>query len=153
MFSTRNVTICVVLAGAAVAGVLTAPGQNQPLRPDSEGNRQEETVARFFDRVSFGEIDEAFGELLVGSAIQEQADARRQLVEKTAALEAKFGPFRSSEQLSQRQIGDDLVLLTYLYKCERYPVVWRFIYYRPSANERWKLITVRFDSDLESIDL
>jgi hypothetical protein len=49
------------------------------------------------------------------------------------------------------------MLFRYLFKCENYPVVWHFTYYRvaPSADatssrESWKLISLKFDTQLEA---
>ena len=51
------------------------------------------------------------------------------------------------------------LLLKYLFKCEAFPVVWYFTYYRDfshsrtaSEDENWVIIAVRFDTQLELLD-
>ena len=160
MHSIANVKVGPKVLTSAVAGLLvTAAGvfaataQNQSLRAEADVARLEETISQFFDRMSFGEVDDAFNDLLAGSLIQQQAAARRDLIEKASSLETQFGTAEGFEQITRRRIGTDVVRLTYLYKCERYPIVWRFVYYRLGTSERWKLIAVRFDTDLGSLDI
>jgi hypothetical protein len=84
--------------------------------------------------------------------------ALQSLVAKTDALQVKFGNYRGSDKISAKSIGKDLVLLKYLYKCERYPIVWHFTFYRtaPTAESTtgpWIVIAVRFDTELELLAL
>ena len=53
---------------------------------------------------------------------------------------------------SVKTIGNDLVILRYLYKAERFPVVWHFYYYRPASSGTapkgdWNLIEIRFEDE------
>ena len=80
------------------------------------------------------------------------------LIKKTDALTATFGDYRGSERIFAKSIGKDLVLLKYLYKCEHYPIVWHFTYYRTAqtaepTTSKWIVIAVRFDTDLELLAL
>ena len=76
------------------------------------------------------------------------------LSEKIAAVNSQFGPYLSFEAIGVKSIGRDLVVLRYLYKCQNYPVVWYFIFYRPlssaeeSGNKAWFLIHFYYDSQL-----
>ncbi len=115
-------------------------------------------VTQFLERVSLNETDTAFAELLSGSALAKQTDEIKQLVEQTRTIESKYGKYRSFERVAAKRIGADVVLLKYLYKCENYPVVWYFTFYRdfrrgevaPESNQ-WTLIAVRFDTRLEML--
>ena len=113
-------------------------------------------VSQFLEGVSMGQAQSAYPELLAGSRLLKQADALKDLIEKTNELDEKYGRYRAFEQIAAKRIGGDLVLLKYLYKCEDFPVVWYFTFYRtPSPgetaaeNEIWRVITVRFDTELE----
>ena len=69
--------------------------------------------------------------------------------------------FNDSTNLGQATIGNDLVLMKYLYKCETFPVVWYFTFYRTSprgertadTGDSWRVIIVRFDTELELLGL
>jgi len=111
---------------------------------------------RFLETVSMDQPQLAFTELLDGSPLAQQAEALETLVEKTERLDEKYGKYRSFERIAVKPIGRDLVLMHYLYKCEVFPVVWRFTFYRTaSAGDTspatWRVITVRFDTDLERL--
>ena len=48
--------------------------------------------------------------------------------------------------------------MRYLYKCENFPVVWHFTFYRtPGAGDArakgaaWRVVAVRFDTELEQL--
>jgi len=50
------------------------------------------------------------------------------------------------------------VFLRYLYKCEDFPVVWTFGFYRPISRPdtppdetAWRVILVRFDTEVEQL--
>ena len=121
----------------------------------------------FADLQISGSLEEkskhAFQEVLLKGSTQllkkEKQPAFQALIKKTdALLKEKYGKYRGSERISAKSIGKDLVLLTYLYKCEHYPIVWRFTFYRKATNaeptaSQWIVIAVRFDTDLELLAL
>jgi hypothetical protein len=71
----------------------------------------------------------------------------------------RFGGFKDYEKIDAKPIGKDLVIIRYLLKCESYPVVWTFTFYRrPSvvtlANAvQWQTIGLRFDTNLDILIL
>jgi hypothetical protein len=88
--------------------------------------------------------------------LAKQDKALKQLTDKTKQLQTEYGRYRGYEQIAAKRIGEDLVLLRYLYKCEHFPVVWYFTFYRTSTpgeplrgSGDWRVITVRFDTKLE----
>jgi len=114
---------------------------------------------KFLDGISAGEIETAYGEFLKNSQLGKQTAAVNGLIDKTRGL-TKYGEFRAHERIDVRRIGADLVLLKYLYKCDDFPVVWYFTYYRdfrhePTTDgaEHWVIVAVRFDSELELLGL
>ena len=76
------------------------------------------------------------------------------LSEKITSIKDQFGPYVSFEPIGVKMVGRDLVILRYLYKCQNYPVVWYFIFYRPlsangeTGNKTWFLIHFYYDSQL-----
>ncbi|MBI2827497.1 MAG: hypothetical protein HYX69_22710 [Planctomycetia bacterium] len=117
----------------------------------------------FFESVSEDKIQEAFATLLAGSQLA-KGDRQEQLtllMKKTRDLATNYGPYRNHERIAARRVGSDLVVLKYLYKCENYPVVWYIVYYRDqreprgteaaSALDTWRVVTLRFDTDLEAL--
>jgi len=103
-------------------------------------------------------VDKSFEVLLTSSPLQNDQEKMQMMVARTKELRAKYGEFRKVTPLPARRVGENLVLLKYLYECERYPVVWYFTYYRvfkanetPRDTENWVLVALRFDTDLESL--
>jgi hypothetical protein len=80
-----------------------------------------------------------------------------ELVKKAVSLEERYGRYTGHDFASVKTIGNDLVILRYLYKGERFPVVWHFYYYRPGNGaaltaKDWNLIEIRFDTNLDGLD-
>ncbi|OHB66091.1 MAG: hypothetical protein A2V70_06890 [Planctomycetes bacterium RBG_13_63_9] len=115
-------------------------------------------IRTFLEGVSLTEAQSAYQELLAGSQLLKQEKALKALVDKTKELQTKYGRYRGFEQIGARRVGKDLVLFRYLYKCENFPVVWYFTFYRtpgpaeaPAESSNWRVIAVRFDTDLERL--
>lgn len=138
------------------ASQLPLAGQDAQ-RLDATRVQLERQVNGFFDSLLAGESDEAFDSLLQGSPIAERIELVRDLKAKTNELETRYGRHRGYERLDARSVGQDVMLFRYLFKCENYPVVWHFTYYRvapaadaTSSRESWKLISLKFDTQLEA---
>jgi len=120
----------------------------------------DERVVQFLDRLSAGETQAAFDRVLAGSPLAQQTEAIKALVEKADEIKKKYGEYRRAEKIGGKQVGSDLVLLKYLYHCEQSPVVWHFAFYRsppraPGGTAEgagsWRVILLRFDTDLEAL--
>ena len=147
----------------AAAVLLVLPGHlwaasDDTKEKDSVLSTLDARVAQFLEGVSLGQSHSAFADLLSGSQLLKQSDALKDLVVRTDDLEVKYGKYRAFEQVSAKRIGSDLVLMRYLYKCENFPVVWHFTFYRtPGAGETgskagtWRVVAVRFNTDLEQL--
>lgn len=140
-----------------VSGPLSA-APDETKEKDSVLSVLDARVAQFLEGVSLGQSHSAFADLLSGSQLLKQTDSLKELVARTNDLETKYGKYRAFEQVSAKRVGSDLVLMRYLYKCENFPVVWRFTFYRtPSSGETrtkngaWRVVAVRFDTDLEQL--
>jgi len=145
-----GLVVC-VLAGRV------APGQEPP---DPVVEALGARVGRFLEGVSLGTTQAAYQELLAGSPLLKQTKAIEALVTKTDELKDRYGPYRAFERIAARHVGNDVVLMRYLYKCENFPVVFYFTFYRtPRADipteksDNWRVIIVRFDTELELLGL
>ncbi len=142
-----------MLAIATIGLASTASGQEDKAITDLTTR-----VDSFFDHLADEMVDaqKAFNELLEGSPLQGQEDVKK-LIDRVGKLEGMYGRFLEAERVDAKLIGKDVVLLKYLYKTERYPLVWYFTYYRaPSTTgvpAPWVIITVRFDTRVELLGL
>ena len=113
----------------ALADARMSAGQEVPKEKDPVLTLLDGRVSQFLDGVSVGQTQNAFKELLADSQLAKQADAVKDLVARTNELETKYGKCQAFEQISAKRVGNDLVLMRYLYKCENFPVVWYFAFY------------------------
>ena len=155
MFCKRHVTNCMLTLLVLSGGVRVSPAQDLPAEPDKVLADLDVRISSFLEGVSLGQAQSAYEELLAGSLLLKQKEALKELTSKTDELK-KYGKYRAFERIAARRIGSDLVLMKYLYKCEDFPVVWYFSLYRvPDAGETtaedgaWRVVTVRFDTELE----
>jgi len=151
------VAVGLLALAACLGGGRIAPGE-EPADPVVEalGAR----VSRFLEGVSRATTQAAYQELLAGSPLLKQTKAIETLVTKTDELKDRYGLYRGLERISARHVGNDLVLMRYLYKCENSPVVFYFTFYRAprpetpaEKNDNWRVIIVRFDTELELLGL
>jgi len=144
----------------AVLSSARAFAQDPEPATDPQLARLHDKVTPFLKAVSEGEAQAAFEELLTGSQLAKQTESVKALVEKSQEVQKRYGKFRASEQIAAKRIGKDLMLLRYLYKCDNYPVVWYFTYYRdlshadmPAEDDNWLVISVRFDTQLDLLGM
>ena len=155
----RIVFVATIALACLVMGSLATTAQQTPTSDDSTIVALDGRVGRFLEAVSIGDTERAYADLLVGSRLAQQKDAVLKLVEKTGQLQSQFGKYQSFERIGAERIGQDLVLMTYLYKSADFPVVWHLVFYHGSASaadslpkaDSWRVISVRFDTDLESL--
>jgi hypothetical protein len=155
----RNWLTAVLAAGLiCLGGDRFALGQ-EPADPDVQMLRQR--ADNFFEGISVGgRTQTAYQELLAGGPLLKQTKQVDALVAKTDQLHDRYGPYRGFEPIAARRVGNDLVFLRYLYKCEHFPVVFYFAFYRTPRGEppaetsnNWRAIIVRFDTELELLAL
>jgi hypothetical protein len=111
-------------------------------------------ILDFFMGLKRGNHTPALEELLrqssYGSSNAEtQLSNLRKEIEKAGTL---FGEIQTWEKYEVRQIGSDIILVRYILKYDRYPVMWTFLFYRkPSStlgmtgSSPWELIELYFD--------
>jgi hypothetical protein len=64
-------------------------------------------------------------------------------------IETNYGKFIGVEFLAQKQIGNSLLNMIYLLKCEKYGLRWTFSFYNAGAG--WNLINIDFDDKLQEL--
>jgi len=146
-------TLLILLVGSRFS-----PGQDVPTPPDPEIAALDAKIKQFLEGVSMGQGADAYDELLAGSRLKQtdKEKALQELIAKTDELKSKYGEYRGFEKAASKRIGRDLALFRYLYKCQDYPVVWYFTFYRAATsgdpladNGVWRVIAVRFDTRLD----
>jgi hypothetical protein len=152
------------LTAGLTAGLICLGGDRfalaqEPADPDVKMLQQR--VDSFFEGISVaGRTQSAYKEFLAGSPLLKQTEQVDALVARTDQLDDRYGPYRGFEPIAARRVGTDLIFLRYLYKCEQFPVVFYFTFYRaprgdPPAetSNNWRVIIVRFDTELELLAL
>jgi hypothetical protein len=100
--------------------------------------------------------ERAFRELVANGPLQERNEEISKLITQAGTLDQRFGAFTGTELVSAKAVGSDLIFLCYLYKGERFPVVWHFTFYRAApivgVRRDWSLIALRFDAKIEALE-
>ena len=158
MFSKHRLSLGLLAVAACLLSGQTSSGQETV---DPVIVPLHDKVSLFLEGISHGSVPNAFEKLLIGSPLSKKTADREALVKRTSELTGLYGEYRAFESISAKRIGNNLVLMKYLYECETFPVVWYFTFYRtPPRGERppdtvdlWRVIIVRFDTELELLGL
>ncbi len=118
-----------------------------------------ESIGNFFENLSDPNQSarKALEDFAKNSAFGSNEKALTSLADALKNINANFGAYVAYEAIGAKAIGSDLITFRYLYKCQDYPVVWYFTYYRPRAKATddattvWTLIGMRFDADLDAL--
>jgi hypothetical protein len=101
---------------------------------------------------------QALRDFVGGSPLEAREEEMTKLVENAERLKVTYGEVSGHEPVAQKNFGKDLVVLKYLLKAEKFPIVWHFYFYRGGNNgmlisgRQWKLIELRFDTDLKALE-
>ncbi|HUG69895.1 MAG TPA: hypothetical protein VMM76_19240 [Pirellulaceae bacterium] len=120
-------------------------------------NALSKRVEAFFGNLKSPSVnaEDAFAELLFGGPLGGRTEQLNAFVDSYKKLEASYGRFLVAKQVHVKRVGDDLMFLTFLYESERFPLVWRFVFYRPPLDtlERpdWFVARLSFDTKLEQL--
>jgi hypothetical protein len=149
----RRITLCLLLLCLGQPCPSPAQGTSDP---EIEG--LDRRVKQFLEGVMTGNAQAAYQQLLAGSQFAKQTEAVNALVDKTRELKTKYGDCHGYEQVAVKRIGKDVVVLKYLYQCEHFPIVWHVTFYRSPQrgdsgddNNSWRVVILRFDTDLEAL--
>jgi hypothetical protein len=149
-----------IVIGTLLGAFLTLPPTSAfGQEPDPVVKARQEDLAEFFENVKSDSIGTAYEKLLENTQLGTEED-RAELVKQTADIKTTYGAYRGFKPVYTKRVGDDLIFMKYLYKCERFPVLWHFTFYRASTNgdlgagsQPWQVVSIRFDTDLEILTL
>ena len=148
----------IVAALTALAFAAPAAAQEPAAEMQAEIAVVKGFVDSFFKNLTNKAIggDGAVRGIIGNSPLKNRTDDINKLIEQAASLDRNYGAYTGHEEASVRVVGKDLIFLRYLYKGERFPVVWHFTFYRPGGNgtrpREWTLIGLKFDSKVEVLD-
>ncbi|MDR2171213.1 MAG: hypothetical protein LBP59_13805 [Planctomycetaceae bacterium] len=138
----------------------------QQYAPSEPYKELDDRIKQFFDEIIANSSSaSAFDSLLTtGSTTTTNSLIDTSISEMKTKLDdvkTRFGNFKDYEKIDAKPIGKDLVIIRYLLKCESYPVVWTFTFYRrPNATTttivtttQWQTIGLRFDTNLDILIL
>ena len=144
--------VCSGLIGQVAIGSAQTTSESDAVVIDSLTKR----VEAFFGNLKLPTVnaDNAFADLLAGGPLS-RVEQRTAFVDSYKKLETSYGRFLVAKQVHAKRVGEDLVFLTFLYESERFPLVWRFAFYRPPLEtpERpdWFVVRLSFDTKLEQL--
>ena len=156
--STRIVLFAAILALPALLAPRAAPGQASSAEAEANIELLQSRVEQFFGSLtnSAEGPERAVRQIVGNGPLKDRNDDINKLIEQASALDQRYGAYSSHEPVSERAVGKDLIFLRYLYKGEKFPVVWYFTFYRTGANgsinREWQLISLRFDSKVEALE-
>ena len=158
--NTHNVSL--TLGGTFLVLFLLALVTYIPLRAQpvasltDPGREPDERVRRFFNDVLAGKGSQALDDLLSASS---EREALTEVKKKLEDIRIQCGNFRNYERHVVKSVGEDLVFVQYLLKCDRQPVIWTFTFYRrptetgslSTTSSPWHVIGLRFDTNLDPL--
>jgi hypothetical protein len=137
-----------------------AGAQEPPLSEEMQGEvaALQNKVDLFFRQLTDKTVgpERAVREIVASGPLKDRNDEISKLIDQAALLDQRFGTFTGQQPVGVKAVGSDLVFLRYLYKGERFPVVWYFTFYRttitPGLKRDWSLISLRFDTKVEALE-
>lgn len=146
----------ILLLAALPSGVAAAQELSEEMQAEAASLRSR--VDLFFRQLTDATIgpDRAMREIVGNGPLKERNEEIAKLIEQTQMFDQRFGAYTGHEVVSARAVGSDLIFFRYLYKGERFPVVWHFAFYRTSTASGlktvWSLISLRFDTKIEALE-
>jgi hypothetical protein len=152
-----------IFVAVAIGGAFSIPAARaqEPIPADmrAEIEAVQAEVESFFKAFSPNSLgpEGAIRQIIGNGPLKDRNDEISQLSEQAEQLDARYGAYVGHEAVSTRTSGKSVIFLRYLYKGERFPVVFYFTFYRPnnslsSVQPKWSLISLRFDARLDALD-
>lgn len=117
--------------------------------PTLAQNEPQDIIATFADRLENegprAAIDSLFS---TNEWMMRSQDTRDQITTQLTNLLPLIGEYHGREQIAARQAGGSLVLHSYLFKYDRQPIRFNFMFYRPQ--EVWTLYKFTFDDSFDA---
>jgi hypothetical protein len=122
-------------------GCLLAPAQDKGL-----AGRQEQ----FLKAVMGGKVKEAYGTLLAGSPVLEKTSEVENLVTQTEKGLQIYGGASAVEDFGLLREDKHVATGAGLLCCEKHPLFFYFVWYRPRVDAPWRIQTVWFDDNVRA---
>ncbi|MEX2363963.1 MAG: hypothetical protein WD597_10075 [Balneolaceae bacterium] len=74
-------------------------------------------------------------------------DATDQVSRQLSNTLPLIGNFIGKELITKKQVGESLVLYSYLFKYERQPIRFNFVFYRPT--DKWLIYKFNYDDEMD----
>ena len=135
-------------------------GAQEPLSEEMQGEvaALQNKVDLFFRQLTDKTVgpERAVREIVASGPLKDRNEEISKLIDQASLLDQRFGAFTGQQPAGVKAVGSDLVFLRYLYKGDRFPVVWYFTFYRttitPGLKRDWSLIALRFDTKIEALE-
>ncbi|MDA1053814.1 MAG: hypothetical protein O3C40_25475 [Planctomycetota bacterium] len=155
MLPSKIVLSLVFSAFISQAAIVTAQATSES--EAAVTNALTKRVDSFFEFLKAPSVnaEDAFADLLATGPFAGQAEQQKAFVDNYKKLAVSHGRFLVAKPVHFKRVGEDLAFLTFLYETERFPIVWRFAFYRPplDSTERpdWFVVRLSFDTKLEQL--
>jgi hypothetical protein len=107
---------------------------------------------RFMKLIEREKVQQAYDGLFEGTVFQrKQPQAKVMMVSQTRSALELLGAPTGFEFLKAEPLGESIMRLLYVLKFEEQPMLWEFHFYM--FNERWSVIKLNFDADLNTLKL
>lgn len=146
----------------ALGCVLAIAGMSRAQEPLSDELQAEVSILQgrvdlFFRQLADKSLDpeRPVREIVGSGPLKDRNDEINRLIDQIPLLDQRYGVYTGHEAIGVKALGSDLVLLRYLYKAERFPVIWHFAFYRSTVaglKRDWTLVLLRFDTKLEQLE-
>jgi hypothetical protein len=118
------------------------------MKATSAQQSPEDIAKIFFEKYKVGNVDSAldylFGTNKYSSAAKEQTE---NLKLKLKQSYASRGSYFDNELLARKTAGSSVVMLTYVVKHDREPLIFRFMFYKPQNT--WVINDFKYNSSLD----
>jgi hypothetical protein len=149
-----------VLLVIALFAAPVAAQENVSAETQSEVAIVKQRAEDFFTQLAgpMPDAERAVRAIIANGPLQEPARSEdvKKLIDQAQSLDQRVGDYKGHEWVSSRHVGSDLIFLRYLYKGDKFPLVWYFTFYRTNGPvgtiQNWKLISLRFDNKVEVLD-
>ena len=155
----RQILILALTVTILATGRQAFSQETRGLVPEEELRSLKERVDTFFSsfRSPTTGPEQAHRDFVSGSPLEDRDDELTKLVQQAEKLSGRYGDVSGHERVVEKTFGQDLVVLKYLLKAEKFPIVWHFYFYRTAKNgmligRQWTLIELRFDTDLTALE-
>jgi len=129
----------------------TRPVENKNIIIIKRETELKDIANKIVDYISKNNFDKAFDIIKQYSYIpnKEIDIVLKGTKEQLNLIKNRFGKFKGYEFVKEDKIGKSLIELTYIVKCEHYPLVWKFFFYK--AEDNWAIAKYNWNDKIESI--